>query len=175
MAFKTVSLVLFLLASVSTAAPALGSKNNVYLVRCEPEDCPIGLCDPGEFTITAATYFSTSAVPASGRAVARPDGIGKLSGYNPSFESATSKNVQVGRAGRFTWSIATAAKTLKKGEIAGTATLGTEPFVCFRDAATKFAINDDLERYECTAEYWCGSTDVGTGTPATAAVEENLA
>jgi hypothetical protein len=173
MGFKTASIALFLLASIVSAAPQ-GSKHNVYLVRCDPEDCPIGLCDPGEFTITAATYFSTGAAPTSGRTAAKPDGIGKLSGYNPSFESATSKNVRVGRAGTFTWSITTAAKTLTKGEIAGTATLGTEPFACFKDGTTKFTITDDLDRYSCTADYWCGSTDVGSGTPATPPAEEDF-
>jgi hypothetical protein len=162
MGFKTASLVLFgLLASLSNTAPA-GSKHNVYLVHCEPEECPIGLCEPGEFTITAATFFSTGSVANNGKAVVKPDAIGKLSGYNPSFESATSKNVRLGREGTFTWNITAAAKTYKKGELAGLATLGSEPFACFKDAATKFAIRDDGDKYTCTADYWCGSYDVGT-------------
>jgi len=159
MGLKAASLALLLLISLSTALPAAGSKHNAYLVRCEPEDCPIGLCDPGDFTLTAATYFATTVTPDATK-VLTPDGTGKLSGYMPAFESATSKSVRVGRAGTFSWSIATTSKTLTKGSVAGTATLGTEPFACFKDGTTKFSIRDDGDRYRCTAEYWCGSIDV---------------
>ena len=39
-----------LLPSIVSAAPveALGSKHTVFLARCAPTDCPIGLCDPDD-------------------------------------------------------------------------------------------------------------------------------
>ena len=162
MVLKVASLAILLIASISAAAPA-GSKHNLYLVKCEPEDCPIGLCDPGDFTITAATYFANGPVADSTRIIT-PDGIGKLSGYNPGFESATSKSVRLGREGTLSWSIATASKSLTKGSLAGTATLGAEPFACFKDGTSKFTIRDDGDRYKCVADYWCGSIDI-TPTP----------
>lgn len=41
---------LALLPSIALAAPAdtRGSKHTAFLARCAPNDCPIGLCDPGD-------------------------------------------------------------------------------------------------------------------------------
>lgn len=60
------------------------------------------------------------------------------------------------------------AASLAKGEIAGSVTLGAkagadgEPFLCFKDGATKFRASYDLDTYSCTAAYYCPSIDVGT-------------
>jgi hypothetical protein len=64
-------------------------------------------------------------------------------------------------AGTFTSNIGAGAKTAAKGSIAGDGTLGTEPFVCFKDGTTKFRVNYDDELHTCTTEYWCASIDVG--------------
>ncbi|KAF2201227.1 hypothetical protein GQ43DRAFT_480892 [Delitschia confertaspora ATCC 74209] len=151
---------LLLLTTISTSAPA-GSKHNIYLTRCEPDGCPIGICDPGEFTLTAATLFRNGPVtPTTGSRVSTPDAIGKLSGYNPGFEGSSTKSVRLGRDGTFSWNITTGSNKLTKGALVGDGALGTEPFACFRDGSTKFAIREDGDRYSCTAEYWCGSLDV---------------
>ncbi|KAF2740569.1 hypothetical protein EJ04DRAFT_558569 [Polyplosphaeria fusca] len=139
------------LVATTSAAPA-GSKHNIYLTRCTPTSCPIGACDPGDFGITAAAYYSTatSAVPAS---------IGTIDGYQPKWEGA-SKAIRLGTT-TFTSAIQAAAARAKKGDIVGDAKLGSEPFVCFKDGATTLGFTYDDTKYSCTADYWCGSVDVG--------------
>ena len=67
--------------------------------------------------------------------------------------------------GSFTANISTKAGSLKKGEIAGDATLGSEPFVCFKDGVGKFVIQDEGDKYTCTTNYWCPSIDVSAPAP----------
>ncbi|KAF2117904.1 hypothetical protein BDV96DRAFT_644242 [Lophiotrema nucula] len=154
-----------LLSSTTLAAPA-GSKHNVYLVHCDPQDCPIGLCDPGDFTIAAAAYFANGPVTEGTTRVSTPTSLGRLSDGILKWEG-TSRSVRLGTAGTLKSNIPTSARTAAKGDLAGDATLGTEEFVCFKDGSTKFAISNDGDRYTCTTDYWCGSVDAGsTTTPA---------
>ncbi|KAF2709363.1 hypothetical protein K504DRAFT_346698, partial [Pleomassaria siparia CBS 279.74] len=139
-------------------ASPLGSKHNIYLVHCEPNECPIGDCDPGEFTTTAAAYFRNGPITESTTKVSTPTALGRLTGYQPKWEGIK-RTVRVGTAGSFTSDIGAKAASLKKGDIAGDGTLGAEPFACFRDGTGKFLIADDGDRYTCTTEYWCPSVD----------------
>jgi hypothetical protein len=154
-----------LLPSLALAGPLapLGSKHNVYLVHCSPDECPIGLCDPGEFTITAAAYFRNGPITDSTSRITTPTTLGKLTGYNLKWEGVK-RTVKVAD-GSFTVNISAKAASVKKGELAGDATLGTEPFVCFRDGVGAFAIRDDGDRYTCTTDYWCPSIDASAPTP----------
>lgn len=151
------------LALSAPAAPA-GSKHNVYLVHCEPNECPIGSCDPGDFTITAAAYFRNGPIAEGTTSrVQTPTTLARLNGDNTRFEGSR-RTFRFGSDGTFTTNIPASARTAASGSIAGDATLGEEPFVCFKDGKTKFQINNDDERYTCTTDYWCASTDTSTPT-----------
>jgi hypothetical protein len=168
MIFTTVSLLAAtLLSSLALSSPLapLGSKHNVYLISCTPNTCPIGDCDPGEFTITAAAYFRNGPITESTSRITVPTSLGKITGYQPKWEGVK-RTVKVAD-GSFTANISTKAGSLKKGEIAGDATLGSEPFVCFKDGVGKFVIQDEGDRYTCTTNYWCPSIDVSAPAPVT--------
>jgi hypothetical protein len=67
-------------------------------------------------------------------------------------------------AGLFTSSIADDADDLPKSSIAGSAKLGDESLVCFRDGSTTFQFSSGLlglGSTTCKADYWCGSIEVG--------------
>lgn len=74
----------------------------------------------------------------------------------------TQRTVNLGRTGRFSSNIEDGADSIQNGEIAGTAKLGAEEFVCFRDGETTFKFSEDLglSNYSCIAEYWCPSIQV---------------
>ena len=160
MLFSTAALLAAtLLPSLALAAPQ-GSKHNVYLVSCEPNECPIGECEPGDFTITAAAYFANGPV-AEGNPRVTPTALGKISGYLPKWEG-TKRSIRLGSNGSFSSNIGAKSSSLKYGDIAGDATLGTEPFACFKDGKEKFQITDDGDRYTCTTDYWCASVSAGS-------------
>ena len=158
-----------------TIASILGSKHNVYLANCDPNECPIGACDPGDFHLTAAIYFSSGSV--SGTGTNRPTGLGKLSGSNTKWEGAkrTARfDSDIGlSSGTFVSQIDKAAATAASGSLAGNGTLTVggglgggsgdgESFACFKDGTSKFVITYDTDRYTCTTDYWCGSLDTGS-------------
>jgi hypothetical protein len=164
MIFTTLLAVTALFTSIS-AAPiddpsTQGSKHVIYLSSCAPDDCPIGLCDPDDFNIVGAGYFRNGPpTTTSGSATT----LGRLASSYSGFAWEGSKlTVRVGTDGAFTSNIAKGAKALAKGQIAGDGELkpsvGTsEPFVCFRDGVTTFKATYDLDRYTCTAAYYCPS------------------
>ena len=149
------------LVALTTSAPVevLGSKHVAYLSVCYPDECPIGLCYIGDFKILAIGYFADG--PPKGSS-ATPSALGKLSVFlgNTAWEG-DKKSVRVGSAGTMSTDISKNALSLGQSEIAGNASLPNENFVCFRDGSTKFKITHELERYTCTADYYCPSTDIG--------------
>lgn len=155
-------------APVDTPAPvaALGSKHTVYLVQCDPNECPIGYCEDDEFRIKAAAYFRDGPIDASAPTsrVQSPTTLTTLSDNRAAFEGSK-RTFRLGRDGTFTSNLPKSASTASKGSIAGDATLGTEPFVCFKDGSSKFGIRYDDERYTCTTQYYCPSVDVGSTDP----------
>jgi hypothetical protein len=166
MIFTTASLLAAtLLSSLALSSPLgpLGSKHNVYLIHCSPNECPIGDCDPGEFSITAAAYFRNGPITESTSLITVPTSLGKLTGYQPKWEGVK-RTVRVAD-GSFTANISAKAGSTKKGEIAGDATLGSEPFVCFKDGVGRFAIQVEGDRYTCTTDYWCPSIDASVPVP----------
>jgi hypothetical protein len=154
-----------IVATISAApVETQGSKHVVYLSSCAPDDCPIGLCDPEDFNIVGAGYFRNGP-PASNSASATA--LGRLSSVSSGQKWEGSKiTTRIGSEGAFTSNIARGAKSLAKGSIAGDGELKptglSEPFVCFRDGATKFKASYDGDRYTCTADYYCPSIDVKT-------------
>ncbi|KAF2261476.1 hypothetical protein CC78DRAFT_356002 [Lojkania enalia] len=151
---------LALLPTFVLSAP-LGSKHNIYLVHCDPVKCPIGLCYPGEFQITAAAFFANGPINPDS-STNSPTSLGQLSGYQPKWEGIQ-RRVAVGTMGTFASNFPASASTAEKGSIVGDASLGSEPFVCFKDGATKFTIKYDAADYTCTTDYWCPSVEVGSG------------
>jgi hypothetical protein len=163
MVYNLASIVALLVAlptlAFSSPIVAAGSKHNVYLARCQHEDCSI-FCDPDDSALTVAAYFSGGPITDGSTKLVTPTRLGRLTGQ---WEGAK-KTVRLGTDGTLTTNIETSARTAKKGDIAGDATLGTEPFVCFKDGSTEFTIRYDDERYKCKTDYWCPSIEVGSST-----------
>jgi hypothetical protein len=156
------ALIAALLPAICLSAPtAAGSKHNVYLTHCQPTDCSDFDCDPEENRITAAAYFANG--PITDGSTSRIQKPTTLATINQSAWEGTKRTLRLGTAGSFTSNISSTARTAAKGTIAGDATLGTEPFVCFKDGTTKFSVTYEYDTYTCTTDYWCPSTDVGTG------------
>lgn len=146
---------IFALSSPITAA---GSKHNVYLARCALDDCSI-FCDE-DTSITVAAYFSGGPITEGSTKVVTPTRLGRTSGQ----WEGSKKSVRLGTDGTFTSNIDTSSRTAKKGDIAGDATLGSEPFVCFKDGSTEFTIRYEDEKFKCKTDYWCPSIEVGSST-----------
>jgi hypothetical protein len=162
----TASTLLTTITALPLADPitTLGSKHVVYLSTCAPTDCPIGLCDPEDFNIVAAGYFRNGP-PTSNTASASSVGVISSLGSSASWEG-TKRNVRIGSDGTYTSNIPKGAKSVAKGELTGDGELkggsATEPFVCFRDGVTKFRVSYELDKYSCTADYYCPSIAAGT-------------
>jgi hypothetical protein len=165
------ALLLAVLPALTLSAPtAAGSKHNVYLVHCEYTDCDGWDCDPGETSFTAGAFFRDGPIAeGSSTRIQRPTSLTRLSGSQATWEGSK-RTIRFGTSGTFTSNISASAKTAAKGSIAGDATLGTEPFVCFKDGATKFRITYDDEPHTCTTDYWCPSVEVGGEVPEEASV-----
>jgi hypothetical protein len=84
-----------------------------------------------------------------------------ISSNPPNWEGA-SYSASLGRYGTFHSYIDANAASVAKGQIAGSARLDAEDFVCFKDGATSFKFSEDLglSTYTCTAQYWCPSIQV---------------
>jgi len=157
----TPTLLLAVLPALALSAPtAAGSKHNVYLVRCAYSDCDGWECDPEE-TFAAGAFFRDGPIAeGSGTRIQRPTSLTRLSGSQTAWEGSK-RTIRFGTSGTFTSNIGAAAKTAAKGSIAGDGTLGTEPFVCFKDGTTTFRVTYDDEPHTCTTDYWCPSINVG--------------
>lgn len=161
---NTASFLFVLLPTITLSAPtAAGSKHNVYLISCEPEDCSDWYCDFDYDGIRAAAFFRDGPISEGSQTrIQRPTSLATLSSPRTKWEGSK-RTVRLGRDGTFTSNIDAGANSAVKGLIAGNGTLGTEPFVCFKDGATDFLVVYDDERYTCLTDYWCPSIDVGSG------------
>lgn len=66
--------------------------------------------------------------------------------------------------GTLTTKIEDGADELAKSQIAGSATLGDEDFVCFVDGSSTFQFREGLlglRSTNCKADFWCASVEVG--------------
>lgn len=176
MFFSSVLLLSF--AGAALAAPAAsaaaGSKKNVYLATCTTRgfDCGIPiLCSlfstspetASDSAIDAAAETSSVVIYYNGPATPRtsPSDIGTVSSPARSWEGATRRTSL--DVGDFEGKIARDAKGLEKSQIAGSATLGGEDFVCFKDGQSTFQFREGLLGFRsanCLADYWCGSIEI---------------
>lgn len=147
---------LAILPSIVLSAPtaAAGSKHNIYLARCTVSVCILPILCSDE-TVNAAVYFANGPI-ADGSRISTPTAAGQV---DARWEGGK-RSVRLGSAGTFSVNLPTSARTADKGSIAGEATLGDEPFVCFKDGVSEFKIRYDDERFDCKTEYWCPSYDV---------------
>ena len=109
-------------------------------------------------TSSAVIYYNG---PASSRT--SPTDFGTVSEPAKKWEGATRKTDL--SAGRFTSSISDGADDLAKSQLAGSAKLGNEEFICFVDGSSTFKFTGGLlgllGNTNCKADYWCASLDVG--------------
>jgi hypothetical protein len=165
---SVLSIALVLFSAGATAAPTnaakLGSKHNLYLVTCkrrsEFPDCPlIILCPRQQSTYTAVAYYADGPVESSRNS--NPTEITTVSQPAQPWEG-TQRVAKLGRVGDFSSDIEAGAEDLEKGQIAGSAKLGSEEFVCFTDRETSVVVRDFLgdPEYSCSADYWCPSIQV---------------
>ncbi|CAO2650577.1 Nn.00g018690.m01.CDS01 [Neocucurbitaria sp. VM-36] len=164
------------LSSLTAAAPAsleaAGSRKNVYLATCTPragDGCLLGiLCSrdstsPSSSSAAEAALSYSAVIYYNGPASSRtsPTDVGTVSTPARAWEGATRKAVL--SAGAFEGTIDAGAAQLSKSSIAGSAMLGREEFVCFRDGEATFQFEEGLlvsRSVSCKADYWCASIAV---------------
>jgi hypothetical protein len=144
----------------------LGSKHTIYLSTCTSRSllpgCPlIILCPRGSSTseaqtYTAAAYFSSPLSNSNDN----PTDIVTISERGEPWEGAQ-RAAELSRKA-FASNIDAGAAGLAMSQIAGTAVLGSEDFICFKDGTSKFSVDGGLlgiggQSAECTADYFCAS------------------
>jgi len=166
---SVLSIALALFSTCATAAPTdaamLGSKHNLYLVTCTKRsgwaDCPLIIICPRQqqSKYTAVAYYANG--PVESNRNSNPSQISTVSQPAQPWEG-TQRTAKLGRIGDFSSDIEAGAAGKEKGQIAGSARLGSEEFVCFTDGQTSIAVEDDLGdvEYTCSADYWCPSIQV---------------
>lgn len=166
---SVLSIALAVFSTCATAAPTevstkLGSKHNLYLVTCKRRsgwpDCPlIILCSRQESEYTAVAYYANG--PVESNRNSNPTQISTVSEPAQPWEGGQ-RVAKLGRVGEFSSAIDADGAALEKGEIAGSAKLDDEDFVCFSDGETSIAVRDGLGdiEYTCSADYWCPSIQV---------------
>jgi hypothetical protein len=153
------------------SAIQMGSKHTLYLATCTTRSlipgCPlIILCPrssaPSDSSTSAAQTYKAAAYFANPLSSSNdnPSDIVTISERGEPWEGAQ-------RAARlnkksFVSNIDAAAAGLATSEIAGTAVLGDENFVCFKDGGSRFEEDGGLlgiggQSADCTAEYFCAS------------------
>ncbi|KAF1840969.1 uncharacterized protein K460DRAFT_359509 [Cucurbitaria berberidis CBS 394.84] len=163
------SALLLSLIGVAIAAPA-GSKKNVYLATCTTRgpECSIPiLCSSLDNTSpsdTAAAETFSAVIYYNGPAKSRssPTDVGTVSSPSRPWEGAT-RRASLDIAGAFEGKIDADAAALSKSQIAGSAKLGKEELVCFKDGEATFKFGEGLlalRSVNCRADYWCGSISV---------------
>lgn len=172
------SLTLALPIEPSNTADA-GSSHNLYLVTCA-----VRAGRNSVQNVSALAFFNT---PITSNPVRGPPGGGGWDNDPKADQAALISNPAAPWEGtisasvwsntNFTSSIDKQAGTLAKGNIAGSATLNKEQYICFKDGDTEIGIKEDngdgrgdwgpgrgrgRPRVQCTADYWCASFDQGT-------------
>ncbi|KAH7388793.1 hypothetical protein BKA66DRAFT_385194, partial [Pyrenochaeta sp. MPI-SDFR-AT-0127] len=153
---------------------AAGSKKNVYLATCTTRGsgCAIPiLCSlfstsaetSADSGVDAAAETSSTVIYYNGPANPRssPNDIGTVSSPARSWEGATRRTSL--DVGDFEGKIARDADDLAKSQIAGSAKLDSEEFVCFRDGESTFQFREGLLGFRsvnCLADYWCASIEI---------------
>jgi hypothetical protein len=155
----SLALALFTASSSSAPTPSnaieAGSKHTLYLVTCL-----YNTLNQGTYSYyTAAAYYSNG--PHDSAPTLNPDAFTTISYPYQEWEG---KNYTARLATYYTMTsrIDAAAGNLKKGDIAGSATVDTEEFACFVDGETSVVVRNGLgaQQAACTAEYYCPSIRV---------------
>lgn len=165
---STLSLALAIFSTVAVSAPVealqMGSKHNLYLVTCtkraRESDCPlIILCGTEQVSYTAVAYYANGPIEANRNT--DPTQISTVSQPVQPWEG-TPRTAKINRVGDFSSNIDSAAAGIANGQIAGSAKLSEEEFVCFKDGETSFTVRNDLgiQQYSCSADYWCPSIQI---------------
>lgn len=171
MHFSTTVLLSVAGAALTTpvAAAALGSKKNVYLATCitRGRDCNIPiLCNlldtitTADTSVAAETFGAVIYYDGPATAGASPSDVGTLDSAR-AWEGAARRTTL--SAGDFESRIQQGAGDLAKSQIAGTAKLGGEELICFRDGEATFLFRQGLlgrRGTSCRADYWCASIEV---------------
>ncbi|KAF2449179.1 hypothetical protein P171DRAFT_327950, partial [Karstenula rhodostoma CBS 690.94] len=125
------------------------SKHNIYLATCtRPRSCLLIICDnPDPFT--AAAYYASGA-----STTAKPSEVTTITDPASPWEGTPRQGKLT--TGTVVSTIDVGAKGVKKGDIAGTAKIGAEEFVCFRDGESRFTVAG-WDEWSCVADYWCAS------------------
>lgn len=136
----------------------LGSTHNIYLATCESKgtiECSLLIfCGPGSTqTYTAAAYFPNGSIQPGRREV--PTQMGTVADPAAPWEG-TQRVTRLGQSSAFASNINAGADALPAGQLAGAAKLDSEDFACFTDRETHFS----GPNFDCTADYWCASTQV---------------
>lgn len=155
------------LSSFTAATPidstAQGSKHTFYLTSCA-QRCTLGiLCDTSSnaaTTFSAIVYYANGASTSGSTLTSNPTSITTISTPAQAWDG-TQRAAIIGRTA-FSSNIDVGANVLLKGQIAGSAKLGAEEFVCFRDGETTISGSTDLgiQQWSCKADYWCPSISV---------------
>lgn len=146
------ALALFLSPTVALplSAAQMGSKHNLYLATCTRQTA----ID----SFTAVAYFADGASSPG-------TSLTSMSVVNEKAEAweGAQRFTRLGRDAVIT-NIDGNAAGLNKSQIAGTARMANEDFVCFRDGETSFSVvvkgQSTGGTISCTADYWCASTMV---------------
>jgi hypothetical protein len=168
----TVTFALALFSGVAFSSPVStvqqGSKHTLYLSTCTRRglgdsdgDCDLLILCPRQrsSTYSAVAYYANGGIDSGSQRNKNPTQIATVE--TSPWEGSTPK-AKLGRAGEFSSYIDAGAKAFAKGEIAGSAKLGDEGFVCFKDGVTKITGRDELgdPEYSCVTDYWCPSIQV---------------
>lgn len=140
--------------TASISSPSLAKAHNIYLVTCTQRR--------SDKNFTAVAYFrkpinTTASDPDD---VPEPNKSAVVSEPPEPWEG-TRWNITVWREKVFTADISVEAKTLAKGNIAGSVSLGKEPYACFKDTETAIRIRDGDLKGKCIADYWCAGLGNG--------------
>lgn len=153
-AFAAASAVHFVTAiAIPANAIQMGSRHNLYLTTCTR-------IDPDNDNATSAPRYTAVAYFADGPIESHQTLTDIATVTDPAQRwEGTQRVAKLGKSGSFSSRINTDAARLKKGEIAGSAVMDNEDFVCFKDGSTAFVVTKDLtdQPYSCKTDYWCPS------------------
>ncbi|KAA8625543.1 hypothetical protein PtrSN002B_009310 [Pyrenophora tritici-repentis] len=137
--------------SSSPRAALRGSARNVYLTTCTTRSLS------ADSTSSSAILYNSGDTSSS-----NPSDVGTVLSESAIQWAGYTRRVPLG-SGIFESKIDKGAETLEKSQIAGSAKLRREQFVCFRDGVSTFRFAGGVlgaETTVCTAEFWCASIAV---------------
>jgi hypothetical protein len=150
---------LMISVAVAVAIPVssiqMGSRHNLYLTTCTP-------IDPDDDNTSAASKYTAVAYFANGPIETNQALTDIATVTDPAQRWEGTQRVALLGSGSFSSRIDASAARLEKGQIAGTAVMNDEDFVCFKDGTTSFVVTKGLTNkpYTCKTDYWCPSIAV---------------